>query len=70
MDQTIEGKNKTVALQAFDTPFNERDYAAAGRYWSPNSVLRYLPIRPDNGRRLLPTGVAQGVSRLTLTVVS
>jgi hypothetical protein len=50
MNQTIEEKNKTLVLKAFDTLFNKRDYAAAGRYWSPNSVLRYLPIRPDNRR--------------------
>ena len=39
MNQTIEEKNKKLVLKAFATLFNKRDYAAAGRYWSPNSVL-------------------------------
>ena len=29
MNQTIESKNKAFALEAFDTQFNKRDYAAA-----------------------------------------
>jgi len=32
MHQTIEEKNKELALKAFDTLFNKRDYAAAERY--------------------------------------
>ena len=35
MNQTIESKNKALVLEAFDTLFNKRDYAAAERYWSP-----------------------------------
>src|ERR1700761_8551983 len=31
--------NKRLVLQAFDTLFNKRDYAAAERLWSP----RYIP---------------------------
>jgi hypothetical protein len=27
-------KNKAVVLEAFDTLFNKRDYAAAERFWS------------------------------------
>lgn len=38
MDQTIESKNKALVLEAFDTLFNKRDYAAAERYWSPNYI--------------------------------
>ena len=36
MSQTIQEKNKALVLEAFDTLFNKRDYAAAERYWSPN----------------------------------
>jgi len=32
MSQTIESKNKALVLEAFDTPFNKRDYVAAERY--------------------------------------
>jgi hypothetical protein len=33
MNQAIEAKNKALVLEAFDTLFNKRDYAAAERYW-------------------------------------
>ena len=36
MNQMIEEKNKALVLEAFDTLFNKRDYAAAERYWSSN----------------------------------
>src|SRR6059036_1133688 len=35
MSQTMESKNKALVLEAFDTLFNEHDYIAAERYWSP-----------------------------------
>lgn len=30
--------NKAIVLEAFDTLFNKRDYAAAERFWSPNYI--------------------------------
>jgi predicted SnoaL-like aldol condensation-catalyzing enzyme/ketosteroid isomerase-like protein len=36
--QAIEEKNKALVLEAFDTLFNKRDYAAAERYWSPGYI--------------------------------
>ena len=36
MIQTTQEKNKALVLEAFDTLFNKRDYAAADKYWSPN----------------------------------
>jgi hypothetical protein len=38
MGQTIESKNKALALESFDTLFNKRDSEAAERYWSPNYI--------------------------------
>src|SRR5262249_46363114 len=35
MSQTTQNRNKALVLEAFDTLFNKRDYAAAERYWSP-----------------------------------
>jgi hypothetical protein len=35
MSKAIEEKNKALVLEAFDTLFNQRDYVAAERYWSP-----------------------------------
>jgi predicted SnoaL-like aldol condensation-catalyzing enzyme len=33
-----EERNKAVVLEAFDTLFNRRDYAAAQRFWSPDYI--------------------------------
>jgi predicted SnoaL-like aldol condensation-catalyzing enzyme len=36
--KTTEENNKKLVLEAFDTLFNKRDYAAAERYWSPHYI--------------------------------
>ena len=36
--QAIEEKNKAFVLEAFETLFNKRGYAAAERFWSPNYI--------------------------------
>ena len=46
MSDTIQEKNKTLVLDAFDTLFNKRDYAAAERFWSPNYVQHSAHIPP------------------------
>jgi predicted SnoaL-like aldol condensation-catalyzing enzyme len=46
MTETIESKNKALVLEAFDTLFNKRDYAAAERYWSPNYIQHSAHIAP------------------------
>ena len=46
MSQTMETKNKTLVLEAFDTLFNKRDYVAAERYWSPNYIQHSAHIEP------------------------
>jgi predicted SnoaL-like aldol condensation-catalyzing enzyme len=46
MRQTMESKNKALVLEAFDTLFNKRDYAAAERYWSPNYIQHSAHIAP------------------------
>jgi predicted SnoaL-like aldol condensation-catalyzing enzyme len=38
MSKAIEGKNKALVLEAFDTLFNQRDYVAAERYRSPKYI--------------------------------
>ena len=38
MPTEAERHNKAIVLEAFDTLFNQRDYAAAERFWSPNYV--------------------------------
>ena len=34
MSQSTEARNKAIVLEAFDTLFNKRNYAAAERFWS------------------------------------
>jgi predicted SnoaL-like aldol condensation-catalyzing enzyme len=46
MDQSTESKNKALVLEAFDTLFNKRDYAAAERFWSSNYVQHSAHIEP------------------------
>jgi predicted SnoaL-like aldol condensation-catalyzing enzyme len=46
MSQTLQEKNKALVLEAFDTLFNKRDYAAAERYWSPNYIQHSAHIEP------------------------
>src|SRR5271170_6415635 len=44
--ETIESKNKALVLEAFDTLFNQRDYAAAERFWSPDYIQHSAHIEP------------------------
>jgi predicted SnoaL-like aldol condensation-catalyzing enzyme len=46
MNQSRESKNKELVLEAFDTLFNKRDYAAAGRFWSSNYIQHSAHIEP------------------------
>jgi predicted SnoaL-like aldol condensation-catalyzing enzyme len=46
MGQTQQEKNKAFVLEAFDTLFNKRDYAAAERYWSPHYIQHSAHIGP------------------------
>ena len=46
MNQTIESKNKALVLEAFNTLFNKRDYAAAEHYWSPHYIQHSAHIPP------------------------
>jgi predicted SnoaL-like aldol condensation-catalyzing enzyme len=46
MSQTVQEKNKALVLDAFDTLFNKRDYAAAEKYWSPTYIQHSAHIEP------------------------
>jgi len=46
MSQSTEAQNRATVLEAFDTLFNKRDYRAAERFWSPNSVQHSAHIEP------------------------
>ena len=46
MNQSEE-KNKERVLEAFDTLFNRRNYAAAERYWSPNYIQHSAHIASE-----------------------
>ena len=46
MIPTKQEKNKALVLEAFDTLFNQRDYVAAERYWSPHYIQHSAHIAP------------------------
>src|SRR5580693_10363591 len=46
MPKTTPEQNKAVALKAFDTLFNKRDYAAAQQFWSPKYIQHSAHIAP------------------------
>src|SRR6266849_9058354 len=46
MSQSLQARNKALVLEAFDTLFNKRDYAAAERYWSLDYIQHSAHIEP------------------------
>ena len=46
MGTRLQERNKAPVLKAFDTQFNQRDYAAAERFWSPNCIQHSAHIEP------------------------
>ena len=46
MLETTQEKNKALLLEGFDVLFNQRNYKAAERYWSPNYIQHSAHIAP------------------------
>ena len=46
MSDSKTEKNKAIVLEAFDTLFNKRDYAAATRFWSDRYIQHSAHIAP------------------------
>jgi predicted SnoaL-like aldol condensation-catalyzing enzyme len=46
MPKTTPEQNKALVLEAFDTLFNKRAYAAAERFWSPKYIQHSAHIAP------------------------
>ncbi len=46
MPKTTPDQNKKLVLEAFDTLFNGRDYAAAERFWSERYIQHSAHIAP------------------------
>jgi predicted SnoaL-like aldol condensation-catalyzing enzyme len=46
MTGTTEATNKALVLEAFDTLFNRKDYAAAEKFWSPDYLQHSAHIPP------------------------
>ena len=46
MTRTTPEQNKALVLEAFDTLFNKRDYAAAERFWSDRYIQHSAHIAP------------------------
>src|ERR1700747_1501503 len=46
MEESLKNKNKAIVLEAFNTLFNRRDYAAAESFWSPDYIQHSAHIEP------------------------
>jgi predicted SnoaL-like aldol condensation-catalyzing enzyme len=46
MNKSGPEENKALVLEAFDTLFNRRDYAAAERFWSDRYIQHSVHIAP------------------------
>ena len=46
MSLPTEDKNRSIVLEAFDTLFNRRDYAAAEAFWSSDYIQHSAHIAP------------------------
>lgn len=46
MPETTQEKNKARLLEGFNVLFNQRNYEAAERYWSPNYIQHSAHIPP------------------------
>jgi predicted SnoaL-like aldol condensation-catalyzing enzyme len=46
MSKAIQQTNKKLVLDAFNTLFNKRDYAAAEKYWAPDYIQHSAHIEP------------------------
>jgi predicted SnoaL-like aldol condensation-catalyzing enzyme len=44
--ESVQERNKNLVLEAFDTLFNKRDYAAAEKFWSPHYIQHSAHIEP------------------------
>jgi predicted SnoaL-like aldol condensation-catalyzing enzyme len=61
MSETLQEKNKALLIEGFDTLFNKRDFARAGKFWSPSYIQHSAHIEPGrdglfNLVRSLPVG--------------
>jgi predicted SnoaL-like aldol condensation-catalyzing enzyme len=62
MPTPLPERNKTTVLDAFDTLFNKRDYAAAERFWSPSYIQHSAHIPPGReGLFALVKGLPDGL---------
>ena len=46
MRESIAQRNKALVLEAFETRFNRKDFAAAEKFWSPNYIQHsaHIPL--------------------------
>src|SRR5258707_12506443 len=47
MSKSTAAQNKAIVLEAFETLFNNCDYPAAERLWSPNYIKHSAHIAPE-----------------------
>jgi len=64
MGKTTPEQNKELVLEAFDTLFNKRDYAAAERFWSDRYIQAQRPHRARPRRAVRPDPHGSGDTAL------
>ena len=45
-EQDFRGQNKAIVPEAFDTLFNQPDYATTEKFWSPDYIQHSAHISP------------------------
>ena len=68
MPKTTPEQNKTLVLEAFDTLFNKRDYAAAEKFWSPQYIQHSafsptIPVSAAGPRTEIATSLPMPIGR-------
>jgi predicted SnoaL-like aldol condensation-catalyzing enzyme len=64
---TTAEQNKRLVLEAFDTLFNERDYAAAEKFWSRQYIQHSALIEPGR-ERLFNLVKSFSMSRMSMSL--
>jgi predicted SnoaL-like aldol condensation-catalyzing enzyme len=59
MSASKQERNKSLVLTAFNVLFNQRDYAAAQPFWSPDYIQHSAHIEPGRDGELTNSPSAQ-----------
>ena len=49
MSQSVQDRNKEVAIKAFETLFNKRDYVEAEKFWAADRIQHASHLKVKDG---------------------